>query len=220
MPEKNRLILQKIERSVKKAMSGEASGHDWWHVARVRQNALKIARSEPKASRFLVEAAALLHDLKDWKFAGGDAEAGARQALRLMRRMGASPEDARAVSAIVRQVSFKGAGVKDAPDSLEARIVQDADRLDALGALGIARCFAYGGMKKRAIYTPGEKPVLHGSFGSYKKSQSASISHFYEKLLLLRRRMRTAEGRRLAASRDAFMRAFLRRFYSEWKGSK
>ena len=211
-----RKILAQIEASVKKAMSGEASGHDWWHVARVAANAAKIAAAEPRADPFIVRAAALLHDLKDWKFAGGDEEAGPREALRLTKRFGATAEAAAQVAAIVREVSFKGAGVKSKPLSLEGRIVQDADRLDAIGAIGIARCFAYGGMKKREIYDPAVKPVLHKSFAHYKKSKGHSINHFYEKLLLLKARMNTKEGRRLAKTRDAFMRAYLKNFHAEW----
>jgi uncharacterized protein len=189
-------------------------------VARVARNALKIAGSEPGADRFIVQAAALLHDIKDWKFARGSDEAGPREATRLLKRLGASVGETQAVAEVIRGCSFKGAAVKTKPGSIEGKIVQDADRLDAIGAIGIARCFAYGGMKRREIYQPGKKPVLHRSFVHYKKSKSHSINHFYEKLLLLKSRMNTRGGRRLAVSRHRFMRDFLMQFFAEWKSAK
>jgi uncharacterized protein len=216
MTQKQRQILKKLEQAVQKAMSGEGTGHDWWHVARVLRNATDIAKKERACDPFIVGAAALLHDIRDWKFAGGDEEAGPKEAGRLMRRFGAPEPDTDRVMQAIREVSFKGAGVKTKPRSLEARIVQDADRLDALGALGIARCFAYGGSRNREIYVPGEKPTLHQSFAQYKKSKGNSINHFYEKLLLLRSRMNTREGKRMATQRDSFMRDYLRAFFREW----
>jgi uncharacterized protein len=177
-----------------------------------------IARFEPQADPFIVRAAALLHDIKDWKFADGDEEAGPREAARLLKRFGADPAFISRVSQVVREVTFKGAKVKDRPTSLEAKIVQDADRLDAIGAVGIARCFAYGGMKGREIYNPHEKPVLHKSFAQYKKSKGHSLNHFYEKLLLLKGRMNTRQGEKLALARDKFMREYLKNFYAEWGG--
>lgn len=218
MTQNQRQIIKKVESYVKKAMSGEGSGHDWWHVARVAGSALLISKGEPKADPFIVQAAALLHDIKDWKFAGGDEEAGPREATRLLKRLGSDPSDTDRIVEIMREVTYKGAGVKTRPSSLEGKIVQDADRLDAMGAIGIARCFAYGGMKGREIYNPHEFPVMHPSFTRYKKSKGHSINHFYEKLLLLKSRMNTKTGRRLALQRDKFMRNYLKNFYSEWKG--
>lgn len=154
----------------------------------------------------------------DWKFHGGDEEAGPKIAGRLLRRLKADPGLVFRVQQVVREVTFKGAGVKDRPSSLEARLVQDADRLDALGAIGIARTFAYGGARGRSMYEPGEKPVMHKSFAAYKKSRGHSINHFYEKLLLLKGRLHTREARRIAAGRDKMMRDFLRRFFKEWEG--
>lgn len=218
MTPKQRQILKKTGAYVKKAMSGEGSGHDWWHVARVAGNAALIAKGEPKADPFIVGCAGLLHDIKDWKFAGGSEEAGPREATRLLKRLGSDPESIDRITQIMREVTYKGAGVKTKPSSLEGKIVQDADRLDALGAIGIARCFAYGGLKGREIYDPEEKPVMHASFAQYKKSKGHSINHFYEKLLLLKSRMNTKTGRRLAIARDQFMRSYLKHFYAEWKG--
>lgn len=199
-------------------MEGEGSGHDWWHVWRVWRTAERLARTEPKADRRVAALGALLHDLGDWKFHGGDLEAAPREAGRLLKRLGAGAELIGRVQAVCREVSFKGAGVKDQPTSLEAKIVQDADRLDAIGAIGIARTFAYGGAKSRLIYEPGVKPVLHRSFAAYKKSRSHTINHFYEKLLLLKGRMHTREAKRLARERHATLVDFLRRFHREWQG--
>jgi uncharacterized protein len=215
--QKQRQILKKIETAVKTAMSKEGTGHDWWHVARVAKNAKKIVVTQAKADSFLVQAAALLHDIKDWKFSAGDDEAGPKEATRLMQRNGADLNTTLRVAQIIREVSYKGSGVKTTPSSLEGKIVQDADRLDAIGAIGIARCFAYGGFKGREIYNPEEKPTLHRNFAEYKKSKSHSINHFYEKLLLLKSRMNTREGKRLALTRDRFMRIYLRQFYLEWQ---
>ena len=160
----------------------------------------------------------MLHDLADWKFRGGDEEAAPREAGRWLRRLKAPSDRIARVQAICREVSYKGAGVKDRPSSLEARIVQDADRLDAIGAVGIARTFAYGGAKGRSIYEPGEPPRLHCSFAQYRRSRGHTINHFHEKLLLVKARLHTREARRLARSRHAFMEVFLRRFHREWEG--
>ena len=211
-----RQIIKKIRAHVEKAMLGEGSGHDWWHVARVAATAKRLAAEEPKADAGLVELGALLHDIKDWKFAGGDEEAGPKEARRLLKKAGASEELAAQVAQIVREVSYKGAKVKTVPTSLSSSLVQDADRLDAIGAIGIARCFAYGGAMHRAIYDPREKPVLHASFAQYKKAKGHSINHFYEKLLLLKKRMNTKAGKREAQKRHAFMELYLKNFYREW----
>lgn len=164
---------------------------------------------------FVVELAALLHDIADWKFHGGDRSVGVRKASHWLKKMGVSPEVIRHVASIIDKASFKGAKVKDSVDTPEGRIVQDADRLDALGAIGIARTFAYGGAKGREIYNPRRKPVMHSSARSYSKNTSPTINHFYEKLLLIKGRMNTPAGKRMASSRHRFMLEFLRRFYLE-----
>jgi uncharacterized protein len=199
-------------------MEGEGSGHDWWHVWRVWQTAERLARTERKADRVVVSLGALLHDVGDWKFHGGDEEAAPREAAKLLRHARAGREVVDRVAQVCREISYKGAGVADRPTSLEARIVQDADRLDAIGALGVARAFAYGGAKGRLLYEPGVKPVLHGSFAAYKKSKSHTINHFHEKLLLLKDRLHTREARRIARERHAFLGTFLKRFHAEWAG--
>jgi uncharacterized protein len=199
-------------------MEGVGSGHDWWHVWRVWQTAERLARTERKADRVVVSLGALLHDVGDWKFHGGDEEAAPREAAKLLRHARAGREVVDRVAQVCREISYKGAGVADRPTSLEARIVQDADRLDAIGALGVARAFAYGGAKGRLLYEPGVKPVLHGSFAAYKKSKSHTINHFHEKLLLLKDRLHTREARRIARERHAFLGAFLKRFHAEWAG--
>ena len=211
-------LVDEAAAAVRKAMEGEGSGHDWWHIWRVRRLAERIARTEPKADRTVVALGALLHDLGDWKFHGGDEEAAPREAGRLLSRLGASKDVILRVQTVCREVSYKGAGVADRPTSLETRIVQDADRLDAIGAIGIARTFAYGGAKGRSMYEPGEKPVLHKTFAAYKKSRGHTINHFHEKLLLLKDRLHTREARRLAKGRHAALVAFLKRFHLEWDG--
>jgi uncharacterized protein len=211
-------LVNRVVSVVRKAMTGEGSGHDWWHVWRVWRLAERLARSEPRADRTVVALGALLHDLGDWKFHGGDEEAAPREAGRLLSRLGARRDVIDRVQAVCREVSYKGAGVADRPTSLEARIVQDADRLDAIGAIGVARTFAYGGAKGRSMYEPGEKPVLHRSFAAYKKSRGHTINHFHEKLLLLKDRLHTKAARRIARDRHSFLVTFLKRFHAEWDG--
>ena len=208
-----KILIKRAADVVFKALESDATGHDAWHIRRVRGLAERIAKTEPKADPAVVSLGALLHDLGDWKL-GGPEDAAAR----LLRRLGAPEELVRRVDAVCREVSFKGAGVKDAPSSLEARIVQDADRLDAIGAIGVGRAFAYGGAKGRAMHDPAWKPTPHGSFAAYKKSKGPTINHFYEKLLLLKKRLHTREAKRLARARHAFMADFLRHFLAEWTG--
>ena len=211
-------LVERAAAAVRSAMAGEGSGHDWWHVWRVWRLAERLARSEPRADRRVVALGALLHDLGDWKFHGGDEEAAPREAGRLLKRLGAEGATVERVQAVCREVSFKGAGVADRPGSIEARIVQDADRLDAIGAIGVARTFAYGGAKGRLLYEPGVKPVLHARFAAYKRSRSHTINHFPEKLMLLKKRLHTREARRLARERHAFLVTFLKQFHREWRG--
>ncbi len=213
-------LVARVESAVRSALDGEGGGHDWWHLWRVRRLAERIARTEPGADRRVVVLGALLHDLADWKFRGGDEEAAPREAGRLLRRLGAPADLVARVQAVCREVSFKGAGVADRPGSLECRIVQDADRLDAIGAIGVARTFAYGGAKGQPMYEPGVKPVFHRSFAAYKRSRGNTINHFHEKLLRLRGRLHTKEARRLARDRHAYMEAFLRQFHAEWRGER
>ncbi len=201
----------------RKTLEGEGSGHDWWHIHRVRENAMTIGREEG-ADLFIVELAALLHDIADWKFHDGDAEAGPRVAGEWLVKQGVDAAVIEHVCDIIRKLSFKGAGVNTDMPTLEGKVVQDADRLEAMGAMGVARCFAYGGHKSRPIYDPESQAKPHGSFEEYKKTSGSTINHFYEKLLLLKDRMQTPAGRRLAEGRHAFMETFLKQFFAEWEG--
>jgi uncharacterized protein len=211
-------IITRTADHVRQLLSAEGS-HDWFHTERVRNTALLIAREEP-ADPFIVELAALLHDVADWKFAGGDQEAGPRAARAWLMSLGVASETVDHVCDIIAGLSFKGAGVETPMPTLEGRCVQDADRLDALGAIGIARAFAYGGHKGRALYDPNVPPEPHASFEAYKKNTGPTINHFYEKLLLLKDRMSTATSQRLAADRHAYLERFLEQFFAEWNGQR
>jgi uncharacterized protein len=208
-------IIDRTANYVRNSLSGEHTGHDWWHTHRVRQTAILLAEEE-HADRFVVELAALLHDVADWKFHGGDESAGPRAARTWLESLSVDRPTIDHVCDIVAGISFKGAGVPTPMQSLEGQIVQDADRLDALGAIGIARTFAYGGHKGKPLHDPEKRPALHDSFESYKQSPGTSINHFYEKLLLLHERMNTRSARRLARSRHEFMLQYLARFFLEW----
>ena len=208
-------LLTKTEIFVKSLLAGDSSGHDWWHIHRVRTLALVIAKSEG-ANLFLVELAALLHDIDDWKLVGNNSDG--QNAQNWLRKCGADHQIIERVVAIIDGVSFKGAGVITATKDPECQVLQDADRLDAIGAIGIARTFAYGGSRGRGIYNPEIKPVMHTDFENYKKSNAPTINHFYEKLLLLKDQMQTPSGRILAAQRHDFMLLFLDQFYAEWNG--
>ena len=210
-------IIDKTCKFVEDKLSGDGSGHDWWHIFRVWTLAKKIAVEE-KAQVEIVELGALLHDIADWKFHDGDDSIGPAIAREFLNNQNAEPNVSDSVVEIISTVSYKGAGVATPMKTLEGKIVQDADRLDAIGALGIARTFAYGGYKNRLIYHPDEKPVLHKSYEDYKKNEGHTINHFYEKLLLLKERMNTNTGKRIAEGRHKFMQSFLDQFYREWDG--
>lgn len=208
-------LIERTAAHVHAAMSDDGSGHDWWHIYRVWQMALRLGEREG-ADLLVVQLAALLHDLGDQKFHGGDERVGPRVARDWLTEQGATPELVEHVAEIIRDLSFKGAGVATPMRTLEGRVVQDADRLDAIGAVGIARAFAYGGYKGRLLYDPDVPPQLHGSFADYKGSTAPTINHFYEKLLLLKDRMNTAAARQIAETRHRFMEAYLDQFYAEW----
>lgn len=213
----NDQIISKTSDFVKSKFDKESTGHDWWHMYRVWQLAKHIAEMEKDVNVFIVELAALLHDIADWKFNNGDMEAGPRAARSWLESIKVENEIILQVEDIIRNVSFKGAGVKQKMKSKEGQVVSDADKLDALGAIGIARTFAYGGANNRPIYDPLVRPVEHGSFESYKTNQGPTINHFYEKLLLLKDRMYTKTGKKIAARRHTFMKNYLNEFYREWE---
>lgn len=210
-------LLERTVAHVRKLLEGDGSGHDWWHIYRVWQTARRIALLEGADLR-IVELAALLHDIADWKFHGGDESAGPRAADAWLLECGADAATREAVCDIIARVSFKGAGVATEMPSLEGKIVQDADRLDAIGAIGIGRAFAYGGHAGRLLYDPDFPVEMHASFAAYKNSKGPTLNHFYEKLFLLKDRMQTETGRQLAHARHAFMQDFVARFLAEWDG--
>ncbi len=210
-----RQLITKTEEFVKKKMKGDP-GHDWSHIKRVCRSALYIAKKE-KADLLVVELAALLHDIGDYKFHGGDEHAGSRIAKKFLIKLNLDAKMLKEVCSIIDEVSFKGAKVKSKMKSLEGKIVQDADKLDALGAIGIGRTFVYAGHFGISMYDPSKKPTLHKSFEQYKNNQSSVIIHFYEKLLLLKDRMNTKTGKKLAVRRHKFMLKYLEEFMREWK---
>ena len=204
---------------VEEKFAGEGSGHDWAHIRRVWLMARRLAIASPEANREVTELAALLHDIADWKFHNGDYEAGPRAAREWLRQQQVSEDVIVRVETIIREVSFKGLGVETPVSTIEAALVQDADRLDAIGAIGIARAFAYGGHKGRSLHDPAVLPVAHDSFASYQKSTAPTLNHFYEKLLHLQDRMHTSAGRAVARQRHAYMEAFVAQFLAEWDGN-
>ena len=211
-------LVDRVAAHIKARFLAESSGHDWHHINRVWQLTRRIAAQEGADSQ-IAELGALVHDIADWKFHDGDDSVGPREAEALLRREGATEEVIAAVVDIVATISYKGAGVTTAMRTLEGQCVQDADRLDAIGAIGIARCFAYGGHAGRLLHDPDEAPVLHQTAAAYKASKGASLNHFYEKLLLLKDRMNTPTGRALAEPRHRFMENFVAQFLEEWNVS-
>ena len=212
-------LVGKTAEYVRSLLVGEGSGHDWWHIYRVWKMSVRIAKEE-NANLLVVELGALLHDIADWKFNDGDEEVGPAKARAWLQSLMVDEEVIAQVCQIVRDISYKGAGVATPMPTIEGQVVQDADRLDAIGAIGIARTFAYGGSKAREMYNPDQSPVLHQSFEQYKMGNGSTINHFYEKLLLLKERMNTAAAKRLAQHRHKVMEEFLDEFYLEWEGER
>ena len=204
---------------VKKQLEDAEGGHDWLHMLRVLNNAKRIGMDED-VDLFVVELGALLHDIADSKFHGGDETIGPKIARNFLREQGVNESTIVHVENIIKHNSFKGGNFETTFRSKELDVIQDADRLDAIGAIGIARCFNYGGYKNRTLYDPEIQPVMNMSKEEYKRADSPTINHFYEKLLLLKDRMNTTAGRRLAASRHAYMETFLAQFYAEWDGER
>ncbi len=211
-------IIQRTAEYVKGEFARDSSGHDWWHIVRVWNNALALCKHE-QADIYTVELAALLHDLDDWKLSPASGGRPVR-AETWLRQMDIDPALSAHICEIITGLSFKGALVETPMRSLEGQIVQDADRLDAIGAIGIARAFAYGGHKGHLLYEPASPPQMHASFEQYKNSGSATINHFYEKLLLLKDRMNTPTAKKIAAQRHAHMETFLEQFMREWEGGE
>ena len=205
---------------VKETLKGAEGGHDWFHIERVYRNALLIMKSE-KANKFVVSLAALLHDIADPKFHNGDEKIGPKMSAEFLMSINVSSVVIEHVIQIIKHISFKSnIGTKSSFNSPEFEIVQDADRLDAIGAIGIARCFNYGGFKNRAIYDPSIKPNLNMSKEEYKSSTAPTINHFYEKLMRLKELMNTKTGKKIAEERHRFMENYLKQFFSEINGKK
>ncbi|MEQ9266942.1 MAG: HD domain-containing protein [Balneolaceae bacterium] len=210
-------VISLTESYVRNELEGEGSGHDWWHIHRVRNTALTLAKEE-QADLFVVELAALLHDIADHKFHDGDDTVGPKVAKKWLQSLNVASSAIDHVCTIIKDLSFKGAKVQTPMKTIEGKVVQDADRLDAIGAIGIARAFAYGGHKNRELYNPEIKPTLHSSFDQYKKDEGHTINHFHEKLFLLKDRMNTKSAARMAENRHLFMEEYVERFLSEWEG--
>lgn len=211
-------LITATAQFIEQKFADEGSGHDWAHIRRVWLMARRLALAAPQADAELTELAALLHDIADWKFHGGDYEAGPRAAREWLRSQHAPETLIARVEIIIREVSFKGLGVETPVSSVEAALVQDADRLDAIGAIGIARAFAYGGHKGRPLHDSAIAPVAHESFASYQQNTAPTLNHFYEKLLHLKDRLHTPGARQIADARHAFMETYVARFLAEWEG--
>ena len=212
-------IINKTADFVQKTLENAEGGHDWFHIERVYKNSLLIAKEE-HCSLEIVQLAALLHDIADSKFNDGDETVGPKVAKAFLESQKVAEEVIFNVINIIENISFKGGNFKSKFNSIELQIVQDADRLDAIGAIGIARTFNYGGFKNRQLYNPQIIPNLKMSKEDYKNNEAPTINHFYEKLLLLKDKMNTQTGKKIAQERHQFMETFLVQFYAEWNGEK
>ena len=212
-------IIDKTIFFVKQQLENAEGGHDWFHIERVYKNSILIAQEED-CDLTVVKLGALLHDIADSKFHDGDETIGPKTARTFLESENVFEETINHVINIIENISFKGGNFENKFSSKELEIVQDADRLDAIGAIGIARTFNYGGFKNRALYDPSIAPNLNMSKEEYKNSNSPTLNHFYEKLLLLKDKMNTATGKKIALERHKYMENFLSQFYAEWQGEK
>ena len=208
-------LVKVIKELIQEDFKEESTGHDWHHIQRVYSTACYIQTKEG-GDRIVVELAALLHDISDHKFNGGKLNEGGKVAYELLIENNCDEVIAQKVKKIIDKVSFTGAKVNDEVESLEGQIVQDADRLDAIGAIGIARAFAFGGNRNIPIYEPSSLPTLHDTFDSYANSKSHTINHFHEKLLLLKDRLHTETAKTIGKQRHSYMEDFLMQFHAEW----
>ena len=211
-------IIKQTAEHVKEMLAGKSSDHDWWHIYRVWKNAVHIGKRE-NADLFVIELAALLHDIADWKFNAGNDDIGPKLAREWLENLFVAEEVISHVCRIVKGVTFKGAGVESKMETTEGMVVQDADRLDAIGAIGIGRAFTFGGSRGLEMYNPDIKLVRHETFEQYKKKHSPTVNHFYEKLLLLKDLMNTATAKKMAERRHKVMEEFLDEFFREWEGN-
>jgi len=213
------LIINKTKEYAKSKLEGEGTGHDWYHILRVFNTSVFIGKKE-NADLFVVKLAALLHDIADWKFNEGNCDIGPNIAREWLQSLNVHYDIIENVTKIIATMSFKGGTTNAEQETMEGKVVQDADRLDAIGAIGIARAFAYGGFKERELYNPNIKPQKYEDFEQYKKSVSTTVNHFYEKLLLLKDLMNTDSGKSLAIQRHKFMEEYLNQFFREWDCSE
>ncbi len=211
--------IQLTVNFVKKELKNAEAGHDWWHIERVWKTAKEIANHE-QVNLEVVEFAALLHDIADSKFHDGDEEIGPQKARDFLKSISVDEEIVQHVQDIIRNMSFKSSLGNVSFSSQEMLVVQDADRLDAIGAIGIARAFTYGGFKNRELYNPAIAPQISQSKEAYKNTTAPTINHFYEKLLLLKDKMNTLSGKKIANQRHDFMVLYLEQFYGEWEGKR
>jgi len=212
-------LVNKTILFVKETLENAEGGHDWFHIERVYKNAVSIADGEV-CDMMVIKLASLLHDIADSKFHDGDETIGPKIARDFLESENIDEATIQHIINIIENSSFKGGNTESQFSSIELDIVQDADRLDAMGAIGIARTFNYGGFKNRPLYNPNSTPNLHMSKEEYKNSKAPTINHFYEKLLLLKDKMNTETGKKIAQERHQFMVTFLSRFYAEWDGEK
>jgi uncharacterized protein len=210
-------LINKTIVFVKEQLANSEGGHDWFHIERVYKNALLISKNE-NVDGFVVALGALLHDIADSKFYDGDETVGPQKAREFLFKHNVDSKVIEHVVNIIENISFKGGNEPQKFRSLELDVVQDADRLDAIGAIGIARAFNYGGFKNRVLYNPEIKPNFNMSKDEYKTSNAPTINHFYEKLLLLKDKMKTKTGKEIALDRHHYMEQFLMQFYNEWSG--
>ncbi|MFT8391295.1 MAG: HD domain-containing protein [Sporolactobacillus sp.] len=211
-------LIENTKQFIKSRTLGEGSGHDWWHIKRVYEMSQQLIQQLEKRvaiNKEVVELAALLHDIADWKFNDGDDNAGPQEARLWLERQHANSELVQHVCTIIKNISFKGSEHVAPELSIEGQIVQDADRLDAIGAIGIARAFAYGGYKKRILFDPSIHPEQHQDEKAYKANQSTTINHFFEKLLIVKDRLNTEPAKQIAINRQRFMIEFLDEFFKE-----
>ena len=213
----NKEIINKTVVFVQETLQGAEGGHDWWHILRVWNNAKLIAQTE-NVDLLVVELGALLHDIADAKFHNGDETIAPKKARKFLESLAVSETVIVHIEQIISNISFKGGNFEQKFTSPELDVIQDADRLDAIGAIGIARTFNYGGFKNREIYNPNIKPHLQMTKEEYKKSTAPTLNHFYEKLLLLADKMNTKTGLKIAKARHQYMEDFLQQFYAEWNG--
>jgi len=213
------ILIDKTIAFVKEKLDNAEGGHDWFHIERVYKNSILIAQEED-CDLTVVKLGALLHDIADSKFYDGDETIGPKTARAFLESENVFEETINHVINIIENISFKGGSFENKFSSKELEIVQDADRLDAIGAIGIARTFNYGGFKNRALYNPSIAPNLNMSKEEYKNSNSPTLNHFYEKLLLLKDKMNTETGKKIAEARHQYMENFLSQFYAEWEGEK